>query len=255
MFFFFAGLLSSKCSSKFDLASQLLAVIKESYKAMWCISFAYLEGNAFLCWVQILQEWSVGKIGKPITYSRQTPQVFLYGGKGHERPLRTQQITVQPSDSLVSKSKLHANASPELDCLLRRFAFNEYYKWLVKLRRWQGSSGLDAASWNCLTDTPKGCVHPFCFSWHFNSKWYPNGFMATCVASSLLKFRGQIISNQKMSHQLPQVCSDQPHTSVCLCFCGPALFAPTGSELFLVVVCLFVFFYECAVRFPSRNLG
>jgi hypothetical protein len=25
--------------------------------------------------------------------------------------------------------------------------------------------------------------------------------------------------------------------------------------LFLVVVCLFVFFYECAVRFPSRNLG
>jgi hypothetical protein len=95
---------------------------------MWCISFAYLEGNAFLCWVQILQEWSVGKIGKPITYSRQTPQVFLYGGKGHERPLRTQQITVQPSDSLVSKSKLHANASPELDCLLRRFAFNEYYK-------------------------------------------------------------------------------------------------------------------------------
>ena len=144
---------------------------------------------------------------------------------------------------------------PELDCLLRRFAFNEYYKWLVKLRRWQGSSGLDAASWNCLTDTPKGCMHPFCFSWHFNSKWYPNGFMATCVASSLLKFRGQNISNQKMSHQLPQVCSDQPHTSICLCFCGPALFAPTGSELFLVVVCLFVCFFECAVRFPSSNLG
>ena len=97
---FFAGLQCSKRSSKFDLASQLLAVIKQSYKAMWCISFAYLEGNAFLCWVQILQEWSVGKIGKPTTYSRQTPQVFLYRGKGHERPLHTQQITVQPSQQV-----------------------------------------------------------------------------------------------------------------------------------------------------------